>query len=543
MPIRNGEYQQRTVDQIFETLATQLLDEEPDANPRAESTYTYALLWALASSIAQNQEQSLEDVYNAAYVVDATEEELTKKARNLGVVRKDAVKATGVVEFSRDSRATQDYLIPSGTEVETVEEDPVTFETTGATTINGPDSETDGTLYSTSSTSLVTKTSFDVETLSRDSLDVSADYRTTNNSYTATIEIADATNGTVITTASTSNTTMQSVSDTYDVSSIEETITVEYRIKISNSSGTAELDQSSYSIEGQTLAKATIQALAGGADGNVGPNAITSMPSPPAGVDSVTNPNPTGDPSLTDTNGDPFRAGRDRESDSDLRSRVLDTDATDEGPSADGIELALEDIDGVVSKHVNTNPTSSTSNGLDPYSSEVVVYGGDVYDIGRTLYETMGAATLLRLQGGVNGTKETTSVYSQLFDTSLTIPITRPTLLTFDSLDVDIVHTNNYGGDVSVKDTVVEYIGGTRADDSTTVGELAIGDNVLVNEVENRIEDVNGVDFANVTLADVDGDGTDDTTTDSDGVPIVSVSDSEVARLDADNMTLSKTAR
>lgn len=419
----------RTEDEIFEDLASTLLVEEDDANPRAPNTYTNALLRAHAATLAENQEQSLDHTYNSAYVVDATGEELTKKARNLGVIRQSAVRATGVVTFSRDSAATSDHTIPSGTVVETLETDPTQFETT-------------------------------------------------------------------------------------------ETVT------LSN---------------GTTSVKANIRALDGGSDGNVGPNAIQSMPSLLTGIDSVTNTQATGDPTLTDENGDPLVAGQDRESDDELRERVLNTDAVQEGPSGNGVRLALADVTGLVSSHINTNQESSTVDGIDPYNSEIIVFGGDVADVAQTLYETMSVTTLLRLQGGVNGTKETSDVYSELLDQTVTVPITRPTELTFD-LEVDVVHTNAYPGDDTVKDAIVNYVGGTLIDNSTAIG-TTIGENVMVNEIEKNAEDVDGVDFADVTLLDTDNDGADDTTTDSDGVPILSVSNSEVARLDADNITLSTTVR
>jgi hypothetical protein len=368
-------------------------------------------------------------VYRSAYVEDAEGENLTKRCRNLGIIRKDAVAATGVVEFSRDSAASTDYTIPSGTLVETLGDEVVTFETVGQVTL---------------------------------------------------------------------------------------------------SSGTSSV-------------KATVRGVEPGADTNVGPNAIQVMPSPPTGVDSVTNPSATGDPSLTDTNGDPLVQGRDREDDDELRKRTLEIDATGEGPSGDGIEIAVENTEGVVGSTLKTNQTPNTVNGLGPYETELVVYGGDAFDIATTLYETMSITGLLRLVGGVNGTSDQETVYSELLDEDVTIPFSRATETNL-TLEIDVVHTSTYDGDTVVKDTVVNYIGGTYADDTETTG-LTIGVNVLVNEIENRIEDVQGVDFADVTLLDADSDGNDDTTTDADGVPVYSVADSEVAQVDADDITLTTTAR
>jgi uncharacterized phage protein gp47/JayE len=426
MPIGDNGYEQFTEDESFENFATALLAEEPDANPQSEATLVNANGRALSRVIANKIEPALQETYRSAYVEDATGTELTKKCRNLGVYRRESVRATGV---SRSDPASSDITIPAGTAVETLEQDPVQFETTSVVTLT---------------------------------------------------------------------------------------------------SGTSSVD-------------ATVRAIEGGSDGNVGSNAIQVMPSPPAGIDTVTNQQATGDPTLTDTSGDPLVPGRDREDDQSLRDRVLDTDASDEGPSGNGIELALARVDDVISSHINANPKSTSNNGLDPYHSEIVVYGGDAYTVAETLYETMSVTNILRLQGGVNGTKETANVYSNILEQEITVPITRPAQLTFDCT-IDVVHTSDYDGDDAVQNAIVNYVGGTYVDDSSAVGTL-LGENVLINEIENRVEDVQGVDYANVTLIDTNDDGADDTTTDSDGVPILSVSSSEVARVDADNITVNTTAR
>ena len=427
MPITNGEYQPRSADDIFQSLADELLLLEPSANPRSESALTYALLLANARNSAFNFEQDLQATYNSAYIEDATNENLTKKARNLGFIRKEATKATGVVEFSRQNDATADYVIPSGTVVETEDVDPIQFETTESTIIE----------------------------------------------------------------------------------------------------------------TGTKTAKANIVAVEAGVDGNVGADSIVSMPSPPTGVGSVTNPNPTGDTTVTDTNGDPLKTGRKRETDEQLRDRVFDTGATSEGPDPEGIRLGLQQTDGVVSVDINTNQKGTTVDGLDPYKTEVVVFGGNVVDIAETLTDVMSTTTLLRLQGGVNGSKESTTVPIDLLDDTVTVEITRPIINQLE-LTIDVVHDSTYGGTSVVKDAVVDYIGGAFSDGSVTNGQL-IGEDVLVNIIENNVEDVGGVEYADVTLLDADGDGVDDTTTDSNGVPIYEVSSSSLARVDASDITLNET--
>jgi len=423
-------YEPDTQSEVFEQLAAALLALNEDANPRAQSTIQYAFLFAVAGALAAT-EQDLKEVYNNAYVEDATGEELTKKARNLGVERQDAVAATGVVTFSRDTAAGSDYPIPAGTIIETLTENPIQFETTEQVTLT----------------------------------------------------------------------------------------------------------------QGTKTVDANIVALNGGTDGNVGAGAIQAMPSPPTGVESVANQQATGDPTLTDTNGDPLIAGEDRETDIELRQRVLDTDAIREGPDADGIELALTNVDGVISIGLNTNQEPTVVDGIDPYHSEIVVFGGAVADIAQRLYDVMSVPTLLRLQGGVNGTTESADITSSPLEQTITVPITRPQEVTAD-VTIDVVHDSTYDGDNVVKDTIIGYVGGTDTDGASVVSDsVLIGEDVLINEIENHVEDLGSVEYANVTLIDEDGDGTDDRTTDSDGVPILAIGSNEVARFDANAITVNTTQR
>lgn len=534
-------YEPDNGDDIFDETADRLLNIEPDANPRADSTLLYATLQTIAQTLAANQEQDLETVYNSAYIEDATGTELTKKARNLGFIRDEPVKATGVVTFQRDNPASTDYTIPSGTLVETVTDDPVQFEVEQTQTLEGPKNPIDETVYSTTNTSYTAQTTLSVDASYRDTIDVTSEIRTTDGTYTASIEVADVTNNTTIATHSTTSTTFVSNTDSYDVSSISGTVEIEYRLQINDSAATAELQNATLSVIGQTGTDATVSAVDGGSDGNVGAGAIQAMPSPPTGVTSVINDRATGDPTKTDLSGDPLVAGKDEETDEELRQRVLDTDAIREGPDSDGVKFALENIDGVLSVYMKTNQEASTVDGIDPYHSELIVYGGAVRDIVEKLAEVMSVPTLLRLQGGVHGTKETYDLELSLLEQTETIPISRPTRLTA-TLDIDVVHTDIYEGDAAVKNEIVEYIGGTKTDNSSAVGTLS-GENVLINEIENRVEDVDGVDYADVTLVDTDGDGVDDTTTDADGVPVLAVAEAEVARVDADMITVNTTSR
>lgn len=532
----------RTAAEVADAIEAELQQVNSEA-PNVPGTQNYAFIQSMAHTLSAQQEQSLNALYDAAYVTDATEEELTKKARELGVIRQDAVAATGVAKFSRDSPATEDRTIPSGNAISTGGNDPILFETTESATIESDYTDTDTTLYSTTSTSFVTKASFDVDTEFRASLEVAADIRNTNSSYTTELDVVDVDNGVTIASYSTTNTSMTSKGPTsYDISSYSGTITIEFQLRTTNSSGTAELENSEVSVEGQTASRANIQAVETGPRGNVGPGTVVVLVEKPPGVESVTNPNPTGDPTYNLTDGTtPLTNGSDREGDTSLRERALESTAIGGAGTAEAVELALENINDVISADVFTNRSDATTNNVDPWHTEVRVYGGNTNDIAQRLYETMPLPTIKTLQGGANGTKDTTTLTISDLYGDLTIDITRPTEINLE-IEMDLVHDASYAGTSDVKDEIVEYIGGTTTD-ARSISGLGQGDNVLVNEVENVSEDVTGVDYADVTLVDDDSDGADDTTTDSDGVPVYEVAATEVAVVDAADITLTETAR
>jgi len=481
-------------------------------------------------------------LYDAGFVTESTGEELTKNAREIGVQRQAAVSSTGVVTFRRDSAATTDYTIPSGTRVGTGGESNVTFETTEFTTIKGPSTSTDTTLYSTSSTSFVTKTSFTVNTTYRNNITVDADIRTTDSAYPASVKLVDVTNGTTITTLSTTNTSFTTKTTTYDTSLISGDVTIEARLASDDTNTTVELDSSAVTVSGMIAAQANVACTEAGPVGNVGANTITALIDKPTGVQTVTNNNPTGDPEYTLTDGQTVQqTGQARESDASLRERALESTAIGGAGTAEAVELAIDNIEEVISADVRTNRIDSTVDGIGPYETEVRVYGGDAMTIAQRLYEVLPISTLLSLVGGANGTREAVTIEADELYGTITVPITRP-VTTNLTIDIDVVHNSTYAGSDAVSDAIVAYIGGTTSSARREVG-LKQGENVLVNGVENVAEDVAGVEFADVTLLDADGDGTDDTTTDADGVTVYAVSKSEVAIVDTADITVAETAR
>lgn len=386
-----------------------------------------ALLEATARTRSQTQEEALESLARDADLQTATGEALTLKAAEFGVERRPAVPATGVVEFSRSQSAPSDFLIVSGTQVQTADGS-VVFETTEPTTINA----------------------------------------------------------------------------------------------------------------GETSATANVEAVRGGVETNLPANTLTTMPSPPVGVDTVTNPEPTGDVDFSDTDGENLIAGRDRETDEQLRERTLDSTAIGGAATGAAIRTALLDLEGVRTVTLFTNDTRNSNGngfGLPPYSTEVVVSGGNETEIARALRDTVSVTELFRLQGGVVATDVTTDVYVPSAKQTVSVGFSRPNTLAA-SITVELVIESDYVGDTEIQRRIVDYVGGTLPNGATETG-LAASEDLYVDRLEDAIVGPDtGVLGVSTLVIDTDGDGVSDTQDIDSGLQGISVAASEQIRVDANDIEI-----
>lgn len=541
MGFDGADYTADDSDDIYERTSEALTDEyDGDVEPSPYSL-VQSLLLAQAQTRSSNQEAALEALNDDAYLVTATGEALDRKASEVNVQRRPATRATGVVRFSRSTPATTDYQIPSGTTVQTESGD-VQFLTDDPTTIAGPIDDTDITDYTTSSTSYVAKTTFTVDVTYRETLDVAATLRSSNNSYTASVEIADTTNSTTIDTFTTTNTSNTSKGPTeYNVANKTGDVTVEYRLKISDSSGTATLAESTVTKGGQTATEVNVREVEGGADGNLSADRLVSMPSFPTGVNKVTNDEPTGDDAYTDTDGDPLVIGRPEETDDELRERTQETKSIGGAATHDAIEAKLRARDTVVGLTVNVNKDNTSQNGLPAHSFEPVVYAPSATDeeIATDIFEVKAVTD--HDVGGVNGTEHTYTVASDMLATGEeTIHFSRAPNIALD-IEIEVVYTDDYVGSDGIKDRIVKYVGGTDTDGVRRIG-LSIGEDVLVPLLRDAVvgaDDTGVLGVPNLTI-DSDGDGNDNTTTNSDGIDELTVASNEVATVDAANITVTE---
>lgn len=418
-------YNKRDADEIRQT-GEDVVEDALDNPATTKFDVVGAILSAYAATIAENQEPTLEEIADAAFLTTASGTALDRKALEYGIERRPATPATGRVEFSRSTDALEDFVVPAGTSVQT-RDGSIEFETTEQVTL----------------------------------------------------------------------------------------------------------------AQGTQSVQATVEATTGGSQTNLPANKLVVMPSPPTGIESVTNPVATGDEDKTDANGNRLRSGQDRETDEQLRDRVLSSSSIGGSATFGSIQTAMLDLDGTETVTVFSNPTSAVDeNGLPAYSNEVIVSGGTKSEIARALRDTVSITELFRLQGGViaNGVSE--SVYVPALDQQVEINFSRPV-----NVDLEIsvtVETTEFAGPDAVADRIVDYIGGTRTDGSVISG-VGAGEDVLIDRLENKIvsEQTGVVGIGSLTV-DATGDGTDDRTTDANGVEIISIGAAEQAIIDADKITVTE---
>ena len=287
----------------------------------------------------------------------------------------------------------------------------------------------------------------------------------------------------------------------------------------------------------ESTVRANINALTPGTVGNVGADRITVIPSPPTGVSGVTNPQPTGDSSFTLTDGSTQQTlGQDREDDASLRERVLEGSSLGGAATVRAVRDKIRALDGTPSLTIFTNRTltdNANGNGLPKLSTELVIYSPSATDkqVGEAIHEIISVGE--RLVSGINGTATSYDVDSEVLAQTRTINWSEPTPTPL-AVTVDVVEDDGYAGDRTVKRAIADYIGGTLPDGSPAAG-LDVAEDVIVDELERRVNSLDGVlGVASVTI-DADGDGDDDTTTRSDGLTAYEVSSDEVVTVDAVN--------
>jgi len=120
----------RSQSEVASLIEQQLRDDFGDDIDLTQSSVFSTLTNVFASVVAENQEQSLQEVYESAFLETATGDDLGAVVALAGITRRSATSSTGVQQFSANGQTTANRVIPRGTTIQTDGTEPVEFETT-----------------------------------------------------------------------------------------------------------------------------------------------------------------------------------------------------------------------------------------------------------------------------------------------------------------------------------------------------------------------------------------------------------------------------
>lgn len=593
MPITDDGYQPRVEDEIQNFLDASLKEEfGDDIDVTAFSAFS-----AFANSIGALQadllEEDIRDSYQAGFLETAQGDNLDNVVSILGIDRRAATNATGLVRFSAGQTVDTTYTVPSGQQVQTDSNTPIVFETqnnrnirsynlfedsseigdfagdTGSFSIqsntvfegnSAAQTDSSGVIYKTDN-----RTEIGHEIDSYFYLDGSAEvgfifgvqdadtyYQYTISDSEIRLSLQTASGATELDAESLSIPTGEWLigqlhwgpqAITLTVSSLDESGGID--TELSEISGQNEqLDEGGYGfvsvsgtayidLVGGRAVRSNVRAVESGPSGNVARNTLTVLPSVPAGIQSATNPQPTGDTSYELNNRQQFTIGDNEETDEELRERARI--GGNGAATKQALITNLSAVDNVQSVQIYENDDSQNddSDGRPPLSFEAVVFGGDEQEIGETIFNTQ--AFTAQDVAGYAGTQQTVTVEAsngQQFD----VVFSRPSEVTV-SIDISLVVKDTYSGNDDVTDDIIEYIGGTRIDGSTVIG-LNDRENVIIDQLKDRVVADNNAVIGVSSIST-----TPSITTDSDGLDVIEIGGGEVAQTNEGEITITTVER
>lgn len=209
---------------------------------------------------------------------------------------------------------------------------------------------------------------------------------------------------------------------------------------------------------------------------------ITVIESGVYGVVSVTNPN---DGTL----------GRSRETDAQLRFRMLQTSSAASG-TPEGIYTAISQVDGVTYASVLENFTDTTNAaGMPPHSIMPVVDGGDDAEVALAILETRAAGIDFTTSTDIPGASwESVTVTNPANGQQVMVWFARPTNTTA-TIAINISTDSNFptDGQQRIKDEVVNF-----------VNQWPIGKVLYASRLYTPVNLVPGVDINTVTINGTD---------------------------------------
>lgn len=253
---------------------------------------------------------------------------------------------------------------------------------------------------------------------------------------------------------------------------------------------------------------------------NVGSDTVVVMSQAVPGVDEVTNLNAAS-------------GGRDQETDEEFRERAKATLSDSLRSTLPALIARLSNVEETRSVTVIDNDENTAdADGRPGHSFEAVVdVDSDFYEeVAETILETKAVGDTS--VGGFAGSEVTRDIELVNGQTK-EIAFSTPTIVTI-YVDVTLTKTNEYAGDDQVRDSIVQYTGGTLDSGGNVDGELEAGDDVIYNQVVEAIMDVRGVhDFSDLQVATSDPPS---------GTSNITIADTEMANADASDDSIAVTS-
>lgn len=590
MPLTGAEYQTRSPEDILEFLIAEMRAEFGEDIDLTQSSAFRTFAEAISSVDGEEIEPALANIHDSAFLESSEGENLEKVVAILGISRRSAVHATGVIQFNHGETTDGNYTIRNGAIVQSDTDEPVEYETTEDVTLSlyddfesasldsdyqgdtedfslgdGSGSEptpdegsglligpqTDGSKIYKGDTPTVRGSVMDFRTWLGTDAVVGNMFavRTADDYYRTRIDQSGEHHIEIVTpsgaTSLESNTGLTIPDSTWLRNEIEwdgeengriisriyddEVLVDEVEVL-----GENEIDDGGFGFEsldataekywdhsGDRSVLANARAREGGGAGNVGGNALVTMPTVPNGVQSVTNPHPMGADGHYLNDLTEFSTGRAEETDEQLRSRAQVSEGDRGKATVPAIIAEMRSLPGAVSLSVFENKEDETVDGLPPHSFEVVYYGTDPdEDIAEAIFGVKGATA--HDVGGVNGTETTHTVTADNGQT-FTMHWSEPTELNVD-MEIDIVVNDSFIGERDLREDVVDYVGGTAPDGTTVVGTGA-GENVYVDQIEDIVTGPDETGVIGISSYSF----TPSVTTDSNGLEVIDIADNEVA--------------
>ncbi|QCC48077.1 baseplate J/gp47 family protein [Halobellus limi] len=140
--IVDGRFVSDSVEAVLDTMVADLEAQIGDDVPDDISSIARTLYLPWAERIVELQ-NDLGLVLDSAQIDNATAEALDFLTALIGVPRRQSVRATGVVTFSRSNAATQDYQVRKGVRLQTSGSNPIVYRTTEKVTLTSGNSSVD----------------------------------------------------------------------------------------------------------------------------------------------------------------------------------------------------------------------------------------------------------------------------------------------------------------------------------------------------------------------------------------------------------------